>query len=120
MVTTSATSAFFPVPSPDSSHPPEKPGNGSTSLSFLNPKPAANSRVQIKANAHAHAPPKINGWSVGFKPSSTKSLDYAPVPPARTFINQLPDWSMLLAAITTVFLAGRETVDDARLETQEA
>nr|KAJ0209088.1 hypothetical protein LSAT_V11C400162770 [Lactuca sativa] len=26
----------------------------------------------------------------------------------RTFINQLPDWSMLLAAITTIFLAAEK------------
>ncbi|XP_022899586.1 palmitoyl-acyl carrier protein thioesterase, chloroplastic-like isoform X2 [Olea europaea var. sylvestris] len=29
-------------------------------------------------------------------------------PPPRTFINQLPDWSMLLAAITTIFLAAEK------------
>ncbi|KAL2929263.1 Palmitoyl-acyl carrier protein thioesterase chloroplastic [Bienertia sinuspersici] len=37
-----------------------------------------------------------------------KSGDETPSPPPRTFANQLPDWSMLLAAITTVFLAAEK------------
>lgn len=106
MVTTAATSAFFPIPSPDSSLKPEKIGNGSRSFSFMKPKSGTNSRIHIKANAHA--PPKINGSLVGLKSSSVKTQDDTPGPPPRTFINQLPDWSMLLAAITTVFLAAEK------------
>ncbi|KAK8348247.1 hypothetical protein V6Z12_A06G070000 [Gossypium hirsutum] len=36
------------------------------------------------------------------------SEDAASSTPPRTFINQLPDWSMLLAAITTIFLAAEK------------
>ncbi|XP_031380551.1 palmitoyl-acyl carrier protein thioesterase, chloroplastic-like isoform X2 [Punica granatum] len=64
--------------------------------------------LQVKANAQA--PPKINGRSVGLTtyPETAKADDSTPSPPPRTFINQLPDWSMLLAAITTVFLAAEK------------
>ncbi|KAI4376637.1 hypothetical protein MLD38_014378 [Melastoma candidum] len=59
---------------------------------------------------NAQAPPKINGNLVNLTklPESVKNDDNVLSPPPRTFINQLPDWSMLLAAITTVFLAAEK------------
>ncbi|KAB2072253.1 hypothetical protein ERO13_A07G003000v2 [Gossypium hirsutum] len=110
MVATAATSSFFPVTSsPDSSDSKNKKlGSGSTNLGGIKPKPSASSgSLQVKANAQA--PPKINGTTVvtssveGFK-----NEDGAGSPHPRTFINQLPDWSMLLAAITTIFLAAEK------------
>ncbi|OWM66002.1 palmitoyl-acyl carrier protein thioesterase, chloroplastic-like [Punica granatum] len=106
MVASAASSAFFPVPSPDTSPKPGKLGNGPSRLSPLKPKSTSNGGLQVKANAHA--PPKINGSSVGLKSAGLKTQEDAPSPPPRTFINQLPDWSMLLAAITTVFLAAEK------------
>ena len=58
--------------------------------------------------AKAQAPSKINGTTVVTSKESFKHDDDLPSPPPRTFINQLPDWSMLLAAITTIFLAAEK------------
>ncbi|XP_010557578.1 PREDICTED: palmitoyl-acyl carrier protein thioesterase, chloroplastic-like [Tarenaya hassleriana] len=108
MVATAATSSFFPVPSP--SVDPNGKGKklGSANFSALNPEPNSGS-LQVKANAQA--PPKINGRNVSFASAPEKSLkteNDTPQPAPRTFINQLPDWSMLLAAITTIFLAAEK------------
>lgn len=109
MVATAATSAFFPAnsPSPDSGSKSSK--IGTTNLGVPKSKSGSGS-LQVKANAQA--PPKINGTSVGLASSAegVKSGDVTPSAhaPARTFINQLPDWSMLLAAITTIFLAAEK------------
>lgn len=109
MVATAATSSFFPVPSPDSGAKNSKNGNGNSKLGLKSKSAAAG--LQVKANAQA--PPKINGTSVGLATvESGKHGDdmhgLTQSPPARTFINQLPDWSMLLAAITTIFLAAEK------------
>ncbi|KAF8089593.1 hypothetical protein N665_0501s0007 [Sinapis alba] len=109
MVATSATSSFFPVPS--SSLDTNGKGNKvcSTNFAGLNPMPNSG-RMKVKPNAQA--PPKINGKKVGLPGSveilkpDNENLQAAPAP--RTFINQLPDWSMLLAAITTIFLAAEK------------
>ncbi|CAA0808797.1 Palmitoyl-acyl carrier protein thioesterase-chloroplastic [Striga hermonthica] len=69
---------------------------------------ASSGRCRVKANAQAI--PKVNGTKVGTL-DGLKTEDEVPVsmsPPPRTFINQLPDWSMLLAAITTIFLAAEK------------
>ncbi|TKY73229.1 Palmitoyl-acyl carrier protein thioesterase [Spatholobus suberectus] len=105
MVATAATASFFPVPKPDSGKPTKLGGDPAT-LGGLKPKQGSCGGLQVKANAQA--PPKINGTVVenvkveDDLPSS--SLSRSP----RTFINQLPDWSMLLAAITTAFLAAEK------------
>ncbi|RDX67883.1 Palmitoyl-acyl carrier protein thioesterase, chloroplastic [Mucuna pruriens] len=106
MVATAATASFILVPPPDSGKgKPAKLGGGSANLGGLKPKQGWGG-LQVKANAQA--PPKINGTVVeevkveADLPSSSLS------PAPRTFINQLPDWSMLLAAITTVFLAAEK------------
>ncbi|GLU09809.1 hypothetical protein SLE2022_266490 [Rubroshorea leprosula] len=101
MVATAAASAFFPVTSasPDAGVKNKKVGGGSVSLGGGKSKSRS---LQVKANAQA--PPRINGTHV----EGLKNEDDAPSPPPRTFINQLPDWSMLLAAITTIFLAAEK------------
>ncbi|MBA0764391.1 hypothetical protein Gotri_013747 [Gossypium trilobum] len=103
MVATAVTSAFFPVTSsPDSSDSKNK------KLGSIKSKSSVSSgSLQVKANAQA--PPKINGTVAVTTPvEGSKNDDGASSPPPRTFINQLPDWSMLLAAITTIFLAAEK------------
>ncbi|KAF8393314.1 hypothetical protein HHK36_021555 [Tetracentron sinense] len=113
MVATTATSAFFPAasPSPASSTKTSMMlGRGSDSLDAcgIKLKPASSGGLQVKVNAQA--PPKINGTTVGLTSpmESVKSEGEISSPPPRTFINQLPDWSVLLAAITTIFLAAEK------------
>ncbi|KAB2024164.1 hypothetical protein ES319_D06G068500v1 [Gossypium barbadense] len=112
MVATAATSSFFPITSsPDSIDSKNKKlGNGSTNLGGIKLKPSASSgSLQVKANAQA--PPKINGTTVVMTPvEGFPSEDAASSLPPRTFINQLPDWSMLLAAMTTIFLAAEKQI----------
>ncbi|CAL5443126.1 unnamed protein product [Camellia sinensis] len=106
MVATAAT-AFFPVASP----PPDSGAKTSSKLGGppanvdargIKSKSAATGGLQVKANAQA--PSKVNGTKVGVM-EGLKSEDDSPSLHQRTFINQLPDWSMLLAAVTTIFLA---------------
>lgn len=103
-----ATSAFFPVASP--SQDPSGKGNkiGSANLGGINSPPTSSGNLQVKANAQA--PPKINGTNIGLVTpmESLKTENNTPSHAPRTFINQLPDWSMLLAAITTIFLAAEK------------
>ncbi|RDX87604.1 Palmitoyl-acyl carrier protein thioesterase, chloroplastic, partial [Mucuna pruriens] len=108
MVATAATSSFFPVtsPSPDSGGAGNKFGGGHANLGGLKSKPASSGGLQVKAKAQA--PSKINGSTVATAVEGLKLDDDLPSPPPRTFINQLPDWSMLLAAITTLFLAAEK------------
>lgn len=101
-----AAAAFFPVTSslPDSGG--NKIGAGNANLGGLKSKHVS-AGLQVKANAHA--PPKINGTKVSTSVENYKHEDVLPSSQSsRTFINQLPDWSMLLAAITTIFLAAEK------------
>ncbi|KAK9269365.1 hypothetical protein L1049_001136 [Liquidambar formosana] len=111
MVATAATSAFFPVgPSSTDSgvKSSSKLGGGSANLGRIKSKTASSGSLQVKANAQA--PHKINGTTVGLTSpvEAVKTENEITSPPPRTFINQLPDWSMLLAAITTIFLAAEK------------
>ncbi|KAJ6856932.1 palmitoyl-acyl carrier protein thioesterase [Populus alba x Populus x berolinensis] len=108
MVATAATSSIFPVPSPPGDAKSSKVGSGSASLGGIKSKSASSGALQVKANAQA--PPKINGSPVGLTTSveTAKKEDVVSSPAPRTFINQIPDWSMLLAAITTMFLAAEK------------
>ncbi|KAG6469504.1 palmitoyl-acyl carrier protein thioesterase, chloroplastic-like [Zingiber officinale] len=110
MVASVAASAFFPAPSSSSiasckasrsiNESPE-----SLSVRGIVAKPASSSgAVQVKA--HAQAPPKVNGTKVSLKVESQINEE-APSAP-RTFYNQLPDWSFLFAAVTTIFLAAEK------------
>ncbi|KAL4571548.1 hypothetical protein LXL04_018309 [Taraxacum kok-saghyz] len=112
MVATAATASLFPVSSPQP--------NGAKSSGNLRGVPdsvdvrkiktksvTSGGNMQVKANAQA--PTEVNGTRVRLMNGSIKTDDsnltsHAP----RTFINQLPDWSMLLAAITTIFLAAEK------------
>lgn len=107
MVASAAAAAFLPVPNPSTESgdkPSNKHGSGSVNLGGIKSKSGSSGRLQVKANAQA--PTKINGTSVGLSPTEVVKTDDSP--PPRTFINQLPDWSMLLAAITTIFLAAEK------------
>lgn len=105
MVATAATSAFFPVPSSDSLSKSVNKGNG-----------VASGGLRVKANVQA--PRKVNGSSVVLETSlePVMKIEDSTTAPPRTLINQLPDWSMLLAAITTVFLSAEKqwTVPDCK------
>ena len=105
MVATAATSAFYPISSSSSSSDPKvkntKIGGGSGNLGGFKSKSVSSGSLRVKTNAQA--PSKVTGSSTGFKAGD----DFISSHP-RTFINQLPDWSMLLAAITTIFLAAEK------------
>ena len=103
MVATAAASSFFPVTSSDSGGKSSKNGVNFANFGGFKSKQSS-SDLNIKANA-AHS--KINGTVVTTTPvkvDNDSSLQHHP----RTFINQLPDWSMLLAAVTTIFLAAEK------------
>ncbi|KAL0013900.1 hypothetical protein SO802_000969 [Lithocarpus litseifolius] len=114
MVATAATSAFIPVPAPSAPDPGSKPKK-LANLGGMKSKSTSSGGLQVKANAQA--PPKINGSSVSLttpvetvkhEVEMSSSSSSSSSPPPRTFINTLPDWSMLLAAITTIFLAAEK------------
>ncbi|XP_075076176.1 palmitoyl-acyl carrier protein thioesterase, chloroplastic-like [Nicotiana tabacum] len=113
MVVTAATGAFFPVANPPPESGGAKPSGkvggslpGSIDARGLNAKKPAFGSLQAKANAQA--PPKVNGTKVGIMDGLKTDDEVFSSPPPRTFANQLPDWSMLLAAITTIFLAAEK------------
>ena len=110
MVATAATSAFLPIASSASESSGKISGKIGGVPASVDPrsistksKSTSSGRLQVKASAQA--PPKVNGTKVGMM-DSLKTEDVSPQ--GRTFINQLPDWSMLLAAITTIFLAAEK------------
>ncbi|RZS11299.1 hypothetical protein BHM03_00042615 [Ensete ventricosum] len=108
----SVAAAFFPVPSSSSTvlaQASKSIGDGPRSLGIqgIVAKPNSSSgAMEIKAQAQTL--PKINGTKVELKTKEHKAdeEDVASVP--RTFYNQLPDWSFLFAAITTIFLAAEK------------
>lgn len=111
MVASIVSSAFFPTPSSSSAASLKNSntiGEGSESLNVrgIAAKHSSSARaMQVKADAQTV--PKINGSKVCLKSETLKhEEDSTSVP--RTFYNQLPDWSMLLAAITTIFLAAEK------------
>uniref|UniRef100_R4J2L6 Acyl-[acyl-carrier-protein] hydrolase n=1 Tax=Cuphea avigera var. pulcherrima TaxID=83566 RepID=R4J2L6_9MYRT len=107
MVAAAASSAFFSVPVPGTSPKPGKFRIWPSSLSpSFKPKPIPNGGLQVKANSRAH--PKANGSAVSLKSGSLNTQeDTSSSPPPRTFLHQLPDWSRLLTAITTVFVKSK-------------
>ncbi|KAK4479168.1 hypothetical protein RD792_014679 [Penstemon davidsonii] len=113
MVSMAATSAFLPIASQVSESSGKTPGKigGSVPASIDSRGNGANSKSTfsgLKVKASAQAPPKVNGSKVGVLDGFKTDDGITSSPPARTFINQLPDWSMLLAAITTIFLAAEK------------
>ncbi|GAB2289245.1 hypothetical protein Dimus_023550 [Dionaea muscipula] len=116
MVATAAASAFFsvaPLPSELGSKASAKGvvgGPSSLDACGIRSKSAGSSKG-LKAKANAQAPSKVNGTPVVGLSSGldmVKNDEEISSRTSRTFINQLPDWSMLLAAITTVFLAAEK------------
>ncbi|PKI46237.1 hypothetical protein CRG98_033364 [Punica granatum] len=108
MVATAAASPFFPLPSPNYPAKATKHGNGSAYLGAMK-SITTSGNLQVKADAQAH--PKINGSFVGSMtcPETAKADDSTPSPPPKTSLyDRLPDWSMLLAAITSIFMAARK------------
>ncbi|XP_048542371.1 palmitoyl-acyl carrier protein thioesterase, chloroplastic-like [Triticum urartu] len=102
-----AAAAFFPgPPAPPKSALGERPD--SLDVRGMAAKQASSSSAVRAARTRAHAAvPKVNG---GGK-SALADAEHDAMPSAaqpRTFYNQLPDWSMLLAAITTIFLAAEK------------
>ncbi|KAL5729412.1 hypothetical protein ACHQM5_002371 [Ranunculus cassubicifolius] len=107
MVASAATAAFFPVvSSAKSSIVPGGSDNLDTRGIKSSSKTLSSGGLKVKANAQAS--PKINGSAVTYAPPSERNSDDMPSVPARTFINQLPDWSVLLTAITAMFLAAEK------------
>ncbi|RCV20130.1 hypothetical protein SETIT_4G031400v2 [Setaria italica] len=108
-----AASAFFPCPgaSPAAAAKTSKNMAGelpeTLSVRGIVAKPGAPSgNMQVKAQAQAL--PKVNGTKVNLKNASADKEEVIPYSAPKTFYNQLPDWSMLLAAVTTIFLAAEK------------
>ncbi|WJX25282.1 hypothetical protein P8452_14340 [Trifolium repens] len=112
MVATAATSSFFSVTSSSSDSggkSSKNGGNSSVNLGGFKSKQNSNG-LNIKANASS-SPSKINGTTViaaATTPIKVENDSSSSQHHPRTFINQLPDWSMLLAAVTTIFLAAEK------------
>ncbi|KAI3801894.1 hypothetical protein L1987_30011 [Smallanthus sonchifolius] len=68
-------------------------------------KSVSSGGIQVKANAQG--PTEENGSRTRVM-NGLRTDDSCASHGPRTFINQLPDWSMLLAAITTIFLAAEK------------
>lgn len=111
MVATAATSCFLHLTSPSSDSSAKSTGKiGQTAPASIDTRGTSiklkSGKLQVKASAQA--PPKVNGTKVGVMDGLKTEDEVTVSPPPRTFINQLPDWSMLLAAITTIFLAAEK------------
>ena len=110
MVATAATASLFPVSSPQTDSGAKNSGKhggglGSVDVRGIKTKSGSSGSLQVKTNAQA--PAKANGSRIGVM-DGLKIDDNSSSAAPRTFINQLPDWSMLLAAITTIFLAAEK------------
>ncbi|XP_019151595.1 PREDICTED: palmitoyl-acyl carrier protein thioesterase, chloroplastic-like isoform X2 [Ipomoea nil] len=108
MVATAASAAFSPIDKPRPKSDAKTSGKqlgGTVPASIdargLKSKPSPSANMQVKVNTQA--PPKVHRSKMGFMDDEVISSSSP-----RTFINQLPDWSMLLAAITTIFLAAEK------------
>eukprot|EP00262_Sarcandra_glabra_P010419 TRINITY_DN2569_c0_g2_i1.p1 TRINITY_DN2569_c0_g2~~TRINITY_DN2569_c0_g2_i1.p1 ORF type:complete len:421 (+),score=67.04 TRINITY_DN2569_c0_g2_i1:324-1586(+) len=111
MVATATMSAFFPVTSPAKTSTLGVGGSNNFDLCGVKSQPDSSSSsssssrgLHVKANAQAT--PQINNHTKVKRTDENAPAAHTQTP--RTFINQLPDWSMLLAAITTIFLAAEK------------
>ncbi|AQK82398.1 myristoyl-acyl carrier protein thioesterase isoform X1 [Zea mays] len=109
MAASIAASPFFP-----GSPAPAAPKNGlgerpeSLDVRGVAAKPGASSNAVRAGKTRAHAAvPKVNGGKSAVADVEHETVT-VPSSVPRTFYNQLPDWSMLLAAITTIFLAAEK------------
>ncbi|TVU23702.1 hypothetical protein EJB05_26081 [Eragrostis curvula] len=108
-----AASAFFPGPGPSPATSVRSSKNSAGELpdnlsvrgiaATPNPPPRA---MQVKAQAQAL--PKVNGTKVNHKGMGHDNEETVPHSAPKTFYNQLPDWSIILAAVTTIFLAAEK------------
>ncbi|KAG6539024.1 palmitoyl-acyl carrier protein thioesterase, chloroplastic-like isoform X2 [Zingiber officinale] len=109
MVASVASSAFFPASSsasPVSAKSTQPIGEGPQSLGVrgaVAKSTLSSGAMGVKAQVSA----KTGRTNVGLKSEIHKVEEDAPSS-ARTFYNQLPDWSFLFAAITTIFLAAEK------------
>ncbi|KAF7045584.1 hypothetical protein CFC21_054675 [Triticum aestivum] len=108
-----AASGFFPTPGSS----PAALARGSKNMSGEVPETLSVRGMVAKPNtppasmqvkARAQALPKVNGSKVNLKTTGSDKEDTVPYTSSKTFYNQLPDWSMLLAAVTTIFLAAEK------------
>lgn len=106
MMAATAASSFFPLSSSPSTKTSRNGGPDSVETRAIKPKTSSSGGLRVKASAQAT--PKINGTKVGIECPKDEDYVQTTSPAPRTFINQLPDWSMLLAAITTIFLAAEK------------
>ncbi|OAY76378.1 Palmitoyl-acyl carrier protein thioesterase, chloroplastic [Ananas comosus] len=113
MAASVAASAFFPSSSSSATSAKASKnaiGDGPENLDVrgivAKPNNSLSAAMQVKAQAQTI--PKINGTQVSLKTGGQKCEEEAASSAPRTFYNQLPDWSMLLAAITTIFLAAEK------------
>ncbi|GKD52826.1 acyl-ACP thioesterase [Tanacetum coccineum] len=107
MIVAVAIVSLFPTSSPQPESGAKNFGkhnglNSSVDVRRIKSKSTSSGGMQIKTNAQA--PTKVNSTRVGVL-DGLKTDDNSSSAAPRTFINQFPDWSMLLAAITTIFLA---------------
>ncbi|XP_039126149.1 palmitoyl-acyl carrier protein thioesterase, chloroplastic-like isoform X2 [Dioscorea cayenensis subsp. rotundata] len=112
MVSSMAASTFFPASSsslgqPVKSSKPFSGGPDSVDVRGIVAKPASSSGG-LKVKTNAQSSPKINGTKVSLRKDGQMAEDDTLSSAPRTFYNQLPDWSMLLAAIITIFLAAEK------------
>nr|XP_043620400.1 palmitoyl-acyl carrier protein thioesterase, chloroplastic-like [Erigeron canadensis]XP_043620402.1 palmitoyl-acyl carrier protein thioesterase, chloroplastic-like [Erigeron canadensis] len=110
MVATAATASLFPIPSPQPNSGAKTYGNlggvpSNVDMRGTKTKSFNYGIMQVKSNGQALV--KENGNRVRVM-NGIKTDDNVASHAPRTFINQLPDWSMLLAAITTIFLAAEK------------
>ncbi|XP_047075068.1 palmitoyl-acyl carrier protein thioesterase, chloroplastic-like [Lolium rigidum] len=107
-----AASGFFPNPGSS----PASLARGSKSATGESPETLSVRGIVAKPNtppaamqvkARAQALPKVNGSSKVNHRTADKD-ETVPYTNPKTFYNQLPDWSMLLAAVTTIFLAAEK------------
>uniref|UniRef100_A0A4P8L9R7 Acyl-[acyl-carrier-protein] hydrolase n=1 Tax=Camellia fraterna TaxID=542725 RepID=A0A4P8L9R7_9ERIC len=110
MVATAATSPFFAVASlqPESGAKTSGKDGGVPSTvdaRGIKSKSASSGSLQVRTNAQA--PCKVNGTKFAVV-EGLKGENDTPSHHERTIINELPDWSMLVAAITTIFLAAEK------------
>lgn len=109
MAASIAASAFFPgSPAPASSAPKNALGERPDSLDVrgIAARPTSSSAAARAGKIRTHAAvPKVNGGKSALADGENETV---PSAMPRTFYNQLPDWSMLLAAITTIFLAAEK------------
>ncbi|KAI3811122.1 hypothetical protein L1987_20839 [Smallanthus sonchifolius] len=110
MAAAAATASLFPVSSPkphSGGKTSGKHGNESCSVEMRGIKTKSVNSGGIQVKADAQAPTEVNGSRTRVM-NGLKTDDSSASHGQRTFINQLPDWSMLLAAIRTIFLAAEK------------